>query len=97
WLYWPRVVQMIRGLRGQDADGLRLAGNLALAFAPAAVAGALLGKAVKTAVGIGLFQTLALWPGTSRSMVTIVGGMLLGLSTVAAAEFSFLLGLPTLG
>jgi undecaprenyl-diphosphatase len=139
-LYFKRVVQMLRGLRGSDADGRRLSISVLIAFFPAAVAGILFDKPIERllfgmwyvvgawfvggvailvvaykrrgllppggfaierltargAFAIGLCQCLALWPGTSRSLVTIVGGVLVGMNLAAALEFSFLLGLLTL-
>jgi undecaprenyl-diphosphatase len=147
-LYRARVVQMLRGLLGRDASGLRLVVNLLVAFVPAAVLGLTLEKWIEArlfyvgpvaaalglggvymlaldrwyaerkvageppggngeqevtdlnlrqAAAIGLLQCIAMWPGVSRSMMTITGGYLVGLRPKAAAEFSFLLGLPTLG
>lgn len=151
-LYWPRVMQMIKGLLGKDPVGLKLAINILIAFIPAAILGVLLDDYIEAhlffpipvlialglggllmiglgpwqrrrfgdafakddenakdrfidmedlpwqrALIIGLLQCVAMIPGTSRSMMTIVGGMLVGLRPKEAAEFSFLLGLPTLG
>lgn len=143
-LYRAQVKRMLRGLLGQDRIGLALAGNIVVAFLPAAVAGLLFdalieeylfglwpiigawftgGLAIllvsrrlqsdrlpeaaageaglemlnwRTALVIGTAQCLALWPGTSRSLVTILAGSLAGLSLSSAVEFSFLLGVLTL-
>jgi undecaprenyl-diphosphatase len=143
-LYFPRVIQMLKGLVGKDKAGLRLAINIIVAFIPAAVLGVLFNDFIeeklfntpavitalalggvfmivldkikfkkvdtdgdpsndilelswKQALFIGFMQTIAMWPGTSRSMMTIAGGVIVGLKPKQAAEFSFLLGLPTLG
>jgi undecaprenyl-diphosphatase len=123
---------------GRDREGLKLLGNLAVAFVPAAIIGLFLEERIKrylygfwpiaaawllggifilavlnrrrlkegialeslgwqSALIIGLAQVISLWPGVSRSLVTIAGGMFVGLSVSAAVEFSFLLGLITLG
>lgn len=50
----------------------------------------------KQAFLVGVFQSLAMIPGVSRSAATIVGGLLLGMSRKAIVEFSFLLAIPTL-
>jgi undecaprenyl-diphosphatase len=139
--YRALLAERARGLLAREAKASRLLVALAIAFAPAAVVGLLLRKAIKQhlfspltvaigllvggvamiaiervrarrgvegAVGlehvtpqralfIGLGQCLSLWPGASRSMCTILAGELAGLATATAAEFSFLLALPTLG
>lgn len=50
----------------------------------------------KTAFIIGLFQVLSIIPGTSRSGATIIGALLIGVSRVAAAEFTFFLAVPVM-
>jgi len=140
-LYRSRMRQMTLGLLGRDREGQRLALNLLIAFAPAAVLGLVLNEPINDylfrpwpvigalfvgawlmllvaaartihkrehsgrpiesvtpmiALLIGFGQCVAMWPGMSRSMMTIVAALLLGLKSKAAAEFSFLLGLVTL-
>jgi undecaprenyl-diphosphatase len=65
-------------------------------WAPPAREDDAMGFSLKTALGVGLFQCLSLIPGMSRSGATIVGGLLLGVSKRAAAEFSFFLAIPTM-
>lgn len=50
----------------------------------------------KTAFLIGMFQVLSIIPGTSRSGATIIGALLIGVSRVAAAEFTFFLAVPVM-
>ncbi|MFO1010032.1 MAG: undecaprenyl-diphosphate phosphatase [Planctomycetota bacterium] len=138
-VFLPRVRAMTLGVFGRDADGLKLALRIVLAFVPAAAAALLFGSWIKQhlfglepvvvawfvggavillvprlragrehggarletlgfrdALVIGLAQCLALWPGTSRSLVTIAGALFVGLSGAAAVEFSLLLGFVTL-
>lgn len=51
---------------------------------------------VKQGITIGIFQCLSLWPGFSRSASTIIGGWVVGMTTAAAAEFTFFLAIPTM-
>lgn len=51
---------------------------------------------IKESLMIGLFQSLSMVPGTSRSGATMIGGLFAGLSRKSAAEFSFLLAIPTM-
>ena len=100
-LFEKKIDQYLFGLKPVVAAWL--IGGLAIVCVTRLRAGAVAaqGKSVeqiewKNALAIGLWQCLALWPGTSRSLATIAGGLAVGLALPAAVEFSLLLGLVTL-
>jgi undecaprenyl-diphosphatase len=82
---WPIVAAWVVG------------GVFLLWWHPAPGATAITALTLRSAAIIGGVQLLAFWPGTSRSLVTIVAALAVGLTMAAAVEFSFLLGLLTLG
>jgi undecaprenyl-diphosphatase len=73
-----------------------IGGVLLLRWVPKAGVSELHQLTTRSAFLIGLAQGVALWPGVSRSLVTLVAGLAVGLTLSAAIEFSFLLGLVTL-
>lgn len=73
-----------------------IGGVLLVVWAPRAGTMALESMPVRIAALVGLAQVVAMWPGVSRSLATLLAGLLLGLSLEAAVEFAFLLGVVTL-
>lgn len=71
-------------------------GVFLLVWRPKHGSSTLMAMTIRSAFIIGLAQTLALWPGVSRSLVTLVAAIAVGCEIGAAVEFSFLLGLATL-
>ncbi|MHB1138714.1 MAG: undecaprenyl-diphosphate phosphatase [Microthrixaceae bacterium] len=92
---WPIVVAWFVG--GLLILGLERAGKIPHRDEPTADGrDPLLAITVRQAAIIGLVQCIAMWPGTSRSLMAILGALLVGVTMRAAVEFSFLLGFVTL-
>jgi undecaprenyl-diphosphatase len=92
---WPIIAAWFVG--GLLILGLERAGKIPHKGDPAdAGRDRLLEISVRQAAVIGLAQCIAMWPGTSRSLMAILGALLVGVSMHAAVEFSFLLGFVTL-
>jgi undecaprenyl-diphosphatase len=91
---WPVIVAWVVG--GVVILGLARAGRIPSRDHREATDNGLFTITYRQAAIIGAAQCLALWPGTSRSLATILAALLLGVAMPAAVEFSFLLGFLTL-
>lgn len=111
WLFLTTLPAMVCGLLFRDAikEKLFAPATIAIALGVGGVAmialerwlpshdeGGVDALGWKRALGVGCFQCLALVPGTSRSMATILGGRLMGLGRKTAAEYSFFAAVPVL-
>ena len=111
WLFLTTLPALVFGLLFHDAIKAKLFAPATIAIAlgvggvlmialerwlPSHDEGGVDALGWKRALGVGLFQCLAMVPGTSRSMATILGGRLLGLGRKTAAEYSFFAAVPVL-
>ena len=111
WLFLTTLPAMVFGFLFHDAIKARLFTPATIAWALGAGGAAMIALerwlpshdeggvdalGWKRALGVGLFQCLAMVPGTSRSMATILGGRLMGLGRKTAAEYSFFAAVPVL-
>ena len=111
WLFLTTLPAVVFGLLFHEAikDKLFAPGTIAVALGVGGVLMVALERMLpshdeggvdavgwKRALGVGLFQCVAMIPGTSRSMATILGGRLMGLGRKTAAEYSFFAAVPIL-
>ncbi len=111
WLFLTTLPAVVLGLLFHDVIKEKLFSPMTIAIAlgvggvvmivmerllPSHDEGGVDGIGWKRALGIGFFQCLAMVPGTSRSMSTILGGRLMGLGRKTAAEYSFFAAVPVL-
>ena len=111
WLLLTTLPAMVGGLLFHDAIKAKLfaPGPIAIALGAGGIVmiamerrlpshdeGGVDGIGWKRALGVGFFQCLAMVPGTSRSMATILGGRLMGMGRKTAAEYSFFAAVPVL-
>jgi undecaprenyl-diphosphatase len=92
-------IELLLGNATVVAVALIVGGIAILAIEKLAKPGEIVGVAempMKTVLGVGLIQCLAMVPGVSRSGATILGGLSLGVERRTAAEFSFFLAIPTM-